>query len=36
MQSAEVPICGYGKEDAQAIKAFLDKTLDTCVILVSA
>ena len=29
-------ICGYGKEDTQAIKAFLDKTLDTYVILVSA
>jgi hypothetical protein len=36
VQSVGVLICGYGKEDAQAIKAFLDKTLDTYVILVSA
>jgi hypothetical protein len=31
-----VLICGYSKEDAQTIKAFLDRTLDTYVILVSA
>jgi hypothetical protein len=36
MQSVGVLICGYGKEDAQAIKAFLDATLDTYVTLVSA
>jgi hypothetical protein len=36
MQSVGVLICGYGKEDARAIKAFLDKTLDTYVTLVSA
>jgi hypothetical protein len=36
VQSVGVLICGYNKEDAQAIKAFLDKTLDTYVILVSA
>jgi hypothetical protein len=36
VQSVGVLICGYGKEDAQAIKAFLDKTLDTYVTLVSA
>jgi hypothetical protein len=36
MQSVGVLICGYGKEDAQAIKAFLDRALDTYVILVSA
>jgi hypothetical protein len=36
MQSVGVLICGYNKEDAQAIKTFLDRTLDTYVILVSA
>jgi hypothetical protein len=36
MQSVGVLICGYDKEDAQSIKAFLDRTLDTNVILVSA
>jgi hypothetical protein len=36
MQSVGVLICGYGKEEAQAIKAFLDTTLDTYVTLVSA
>jgi hypothetical protein len=36
MQSVGVLICGYSKEDAQAIKAFLDRTLDADVILVSA
>jgi hypothetical protein len=36
MQSVGALICGYGKEDARAIKAFLDRTLDTYVILVSA
>jgi hypothetical protein len=36
MQSVGVLICGYGKEDAQVIKAFLDATLDTYVTLVSA
>jgi len=36
MQSVGVLICGYNQEDARAIKAFLDKTLDTYVILVSA
>jgi hypothetical protein len=28
MQSVGVLVCGYNKEDAQAIKAFLDRTLD--------
>lgn len=36
MASAGVLICGYNKEDARTIKAFLDKTLDTYVIMVSA
>jgi hypothetical protein len=36
MQPVGVLICGYGKEDAQAIQAFLDRTLDACVILISA
>jgi hypothetical protein len=36
MQPLGVLICGYNKEDALAIKAFLDKTLDTYVSLVSA
>jgi hypothetical protein len=29
-------ICGYRQEDARTIKAFLDKTLDTYVVMVSA
>lgn len=36
MQSVGVLICGYHQEDARTIKAFLDKTLDTYVIMVSA
>lgn len=36
MQSVGVLTFGYGKEDAQAIQAFLSRTLDTYVILVSA
>jgi hypothetical protein len=36
MQSVGVLICGYCQEDARRIKAFLDKTLDTYVIMVSA
>ena len=36
MQSVGVLICGYNQEDARTIKAFLDKTLDTYVIMVSA
>jgi hypothetical protein len=36
MQSVGVLICGYGKEDARTIKAFLDRTLDTYVTMVSA
>ena len=36
MQSVGVLICGYNEEDARTIKAFLDKTLDTYVIMVSA
>ena len=36
MQPVGVLICGYNKEDAQAIKAFLDRTLDGYVTLVSA
>jgi hypothetical protein len=36
MQSVGVLICGYRQEDARTIKAFLDKTLDTYVIMVSA
>jgi len=36
MQSVGVLICGYNEEDARAIKAFLDRTLDTYVIMVSA
>jgi hypothetical protein len=31
-----VLICGYGVRDAQAIKAFLDRTLDAYVIMVGA
>jgi hypothetical protein len=36
MQSIGVLICGYHEEDARTIKAFLDKTLDTYVSMVSA
>jgi hypothetical protein len=36
MQSVGVLICGYQQEDARTIKAFLDKTLDTYVIMVTA
>ena len=36
MPSVGVLICGYNEEDARAIKTFLDITLDTYVILVSA
>jgi hypothetical protein len=36
MQSLGVLICGYNQEDARTIKAFLDKTLDTYVILIGA
>ena len=36
MQSVGVLICGYDHEDARTIKAFLDKTLDTYVIMVGA
>lgn len=36
MQPVGVLICGYSKEDAQTIKAFLDRTLDTYVMMVSA
>lgn len=36
MPSVGVLICGYHQEDARTIKAFLDKTLDTYVIMVSA
>ena len=36
MQSAGVMICGYHQEDARTIKAFLDKALDTYVLMVSA
>ncbi|MCL5807344.1 MAG: DUF3783 domain-containing protein [Deltaproteobacteria bacterium] len=36
MAAVGVLICGYNQEDARTIKAFLDKTLDTYVIMVSA
>ena len=36
MQPVGVLICGYGKEDAQTIQTFLDRTLDARVILISA
>ncbi len=36
MQSVGVLISGYHEEDARAIKAFLDRTLDAYVLLVSA
>jgi hypothetical protein len=36
MQSVGVLVCGYSKKEAEAIKTFLDKTLDTYVIMVSA
>jgi hypothetical protein len=36
MSSVGVLICGYHQEDAQTIKAFLDKTLDTYVFIASA
>jgi len=36
MSSVGVLICGYDQEDARTIKAFLDKTLDTYVFIVSA
>ncbi|MBA4423859.1 MAG: hypothetical protein C0390_12310 [Syntrophus sp. (in: bacteria)] len=35
MASVGVLVCGYNQEDARTIKAFLDKTLDTYVIMVS-
>lgn len=36
MAAVGVLICGYSEQDARTIKAFLDKTLDTYVIMVSA
>lgn len=36
MAAVGVLICGYGEEDARTIKAFLDKALDTFVLMVSA
>jgi hypothetical protein len=36
MASVGVLIYGYNEDDARTIKAFLDKTLDTAVIMVSA
>jgi hypothetical protein len=36
VEGAGVLICGYGVRDAQAIKAFLDRTLDAYVIMVGA
>jgi hypothetical protein len=36
MHSVGVLICGYSEEDARTIKAFLDKTLDAYVLMVSA
>jgi hypothetical protein len=36
MQSLGVLVCGYNQEDARHLKAFLDKTLDTYVMLISA
>jgi hypothetical protein len=36
MASVGVLICGYNEEDARTIRAFLDKTLSTTVIMVSA
>ena len=36
MEAAGVLICGYDVRDAQAIKAFLDRTLDAYVIMVGA
>lgn len=36
MQSVGVLICGYNEEDARTVKAFLDKTLDAYVLMVSA
>ena len=36
MAAVGVLICGYHEEDARTIKAFLDKTLDNYVIMVSA
>ena len=36
MSAVGVLICGYSEEDARTIKTFLDKTLDTYVIMVSA
>lgn len=35
MQSVGVLVSGYGKEDAETIKTFLDRTLDAYVLLVS-
>lgn len=36
MQSPGVLICGYHREDARTIKAFLERTLDTYVPLIGA
>jgi hypothetical protein len=36
MSSVGVLVCGYNQEDALTIKAFLDKTLDTYVLLIGA
>lgn len=36
MQPLGVLVCGYHQEDARTIKAFLDKTLDTYVLLIGA
>lgn len=36
MQSIGVLLCGYSQEDARTIKAFLDRTLDTYVLMVGA
>jgi hypothetical protein len=36
MTSVGVLVCGYNEKDARTIKAFLDRTLDTYVIMVSA
>lgn len=36
MQPVGVLICGYNREDALSVKAFLDKTLDTDVTQISA
>jgi len=36
MQSIGVLICGYSQEDARIIKGFLDRSLDTYVLMVGA